>query len=113
MENFISNLCNKPENVRIKILWISVFICMIVIVGIWFIDLRSNIQRNSADTSLKQTVNNLIEDVNIDNVKADVQLNIDNLMGKNNQENNVVENQTDEKVENKVEQGKAYQLPIE
>ncbi len=113
MGNLISNLRNKPENVRIKILWSSVVACMIVIVGIWFVDLKGNIQQGNTDSSLKEAVNNLVEEANISNAKSDIQVDFDSMIGKTSDESQVEANNEVKQQENPVEPSKAYQLPIE
>ncbi|MFH1551743.1 MAG: hypothetical protein ABIC36_02600 [bacterium] len=38
--NFIEKIQQKPRYVRIRILWISVFVCMIVVVSAWVFSLK-------------------------------------------------------------------------
>lgn len=111
MANFISNLRSKPENIRIKILWISVIACMLVIVGIWFIDFKGKIFQGSADASLKRAVNNLLEDTNSINEKSSMQASLDNAINKAASSESQVEIKSEE--DSKTENGQAYQLPLE
>ena len=38
----IKKIQNKPENEKVRIMWILVIFCMIVMIGIWKINLDSN-----------------------------------------------------------------------
>ena len=38
----IKKIQNKPENEKVRIMWILVIFCMIIMVGIWKINLDSN-----------------------------------------------------------------------
>ncbi|MAF20859.1 MAG: hypothetical protein CMI55_04250 [Parcubacteria group bacterium] len=40
--DFIQKLQNKPRYVRIQVLWLSVFICMFLIVSLWVFSLKSS-----------------------------------------------------------------------
>lgn len=110
MIDFISNLRNKPENLRIRILWGSVVLCMIVVIGIWFVDLQGKIQRGSGDNSLKEAVEDFVEETG--SIKSDIQSSVGSLMNTEETEKEI--NEIEEKeIKNDYVSDKAYQLPLE
>jgi len=41
--NFIQKLQKKPRYIRIQILWLSVFVCMLIIVSLWVLSLKGSL----------------------------------------------------------------------
>jgi len=40
--DFIEKIQQKPRHVRIQILWLSVFVCMLIIVSLWVVSFKYN-----------------------------------------------------------------------
>lgn len=40
--DFIEKIQKKPRHVRIQILWLSVFVCMLIIVSLWVVSFKYN-----------------------------------------------------------------------
>jgi len=62
--NFIEKLQKKPRYIRIQILWLSVFVCMLAIVSLWVVSLGSSVslvQEKTAPEKLKDAVPGLGE----------------------------------------------------
>ncbi|MFH1460931.1 MAG: hypothetical protein ABIF84_00705 [Patescibacteria group bacterium] len=62
--NFIEKLQNKPRYVRIQILWLSVFICMLIIVSLWVISFKysQSVAEKPKDGQVSQSLNQLKQD---------------------------------------------------
>jgi hypothetical protein len=48
---FIENLQNKPRAARMRILWLSVFVCMILVVSFWVIAFDYSAKEGSGSKS--------------------------------------------------------------
>jgi len=48
----IEKIQNKPRSVRVQILWLSVFVCMFLIVSLWVVSLKksSNFSQNKEES---------------------------------------------------------------
>ncbi len=48
--NLIEKIQNKPRHIRIQVLWLSVFICMLIVVSLWVFSLKYSLL-NVANTN--------------------------------------------------------------
>lgn len=56
--DFIQKIQKKPRYVRIQFLWLSVFICMFLIVSIWVISLKHSLSiDDKKDDGIKKDIN--------------------------------------------------------
>ena len=52
--NFIQKLANKPRHIRAKIMWLTICLCMILVIFIWLINFPkySKIQDNTEEENM-------------------------------------------------------------
>jgi len=56
--DFIQKIQNKPRYVRIQVLWISVFVCMFLILSIWVVSLKYSLSIDDEKDDNKKEINN-------------------------------------------------------
>lgn len=49
--DFVEKLQNKPRYVRVKIMWGCVVVCMVFVVGIWFVTFKHSISLSGAENA--------------------------------------------------------------
>jgi Zn-dependent metalloprotease len=114
--NYFKSIQKKPEETRIKIMWISVAFFMIVVVGIWWMDFASNKSKNikfnqSNLSSLSDLQNDVIGSINEigrqkgefpEQIKIGVQSELETIVKNYIKENNIIEkeNLSDLKLKN-------------
>jgi hypothetical protein len=45
----IETIRKKPEHIRLRYIWFFVFICMTVVMAIWFFSLKNDLAQNSSE----------------------------------------------------------------
>jgi hypothetical protein len=49
LTDFLEKIQRKPRYVRLQILWLAVFICMVFIVSLWVVSLKSSLPETTAE----------------------------------------------------------------
>lgn len=54
LEKKIREIRNKPEHIRERYVWIAVGVCMLFIVSIWLLSLKTSLQQKKTDNGAVQ-----------------------------------------------------------
>jgi hypothetical protein len=61
--DFIENLQEKPKHVRVRIMWLSVFVCMLIIFSFWVFSLKYTLKKNASAPIVPQEVQNSVKNI--------------------------------------------------
>ena len=61
--NFIEKIQQKPHHVRVQILWLSVFVCMLIIVSLWIVSFNydNTLPNENQKASISGEINQSLE----------------------------------------------------
>jgi sensor histidine kinase YesM len=62
LSEFIEKIQSKPRYIRIQILWLSVFICMVIIVSLWVISLKYSWSITEQEKEIKKPLEEVKEE---------------------------------------------------
>lgn len=61
--DFIQKIQKKPRYLRLQILWLAVFVCMLVIVSLWIVSLKSSLPKTAEKVETAEEISQPFEEI--------------------------------------------------